>query len=102
MVSKIMIHEAWYHKVISFFRARGHPLQLEAFLGWGVTPKITHFCTKNRSKIPSPNNRPMVPKVAPMGVPAEPKMREKVENTVSESPWKSDAGKNCVSDRLEH
>ena len=31
MVPKIMIHEAWYHKVISFFRARGHLALLETF-----------------------------------------------------------------------
>ena len=70
-------------------------------LGGGI-PKIDHFGTQNISKIPSLNKRPLVPKVAPMGGPAEPKIRQKVEKIVSESPSNSDAGKNRVSDRLKH
>ena len=53
-------------------------------------------------KIPLLNKRPMVPKVVPTGPPAEPKIRQKVEKIVSESPFESYAGKSYVSDRLKH
>ena len=43
MVPKIMIHEAWYHKVISFFRARGHPALMEPFPWFGGNPKNRSF-----------------------------------------------------------
>ena len=36
------------------------------------------------------------------GCPAEPKIRRKVEEIVSTSPFESDAGKHLVSDRLKH
>ena len=65
-------------------------------------PKTNYFGTQKPSKIPSLNKRPLVPKVMPMGAPAEPKIRQKIKRIVSESPLKSDAGKNRVSDRLKH
>ena len=64
--------------------------------------KIDHFGTQNLFEIRPQNKRPTVSKVEPPGAPAEPKIRQKVENIVSESPLKSDAGKSCVSDRLKH
>ena len=75
---------------------------------WSASPRlqglrqIHHFGTPNLSKIPSLNKRPLVPRVAPMGSPAESKIRQKVAKIVSHSPLKSDAGKTYVSDRLKH
>ena len=72
-----------------------------AFLAWGRSQKSIILASKIRRKF-LPYKRPLVPKVAPMGAPAEPEIHQKVENVVSEGPSKSDAGKNRVSDRLKH
>ena len=64
--------------------------------------KIDHFGIQNLFKIRPRNERPMVPKVVPMGRRAEPKIRQKVKQIVSERPFESGVGKNYVSDRLKH
>ena len=65
----------------------------------GQIPKNHHFGTKNPSKIPSPNKRPMVPKVELLGAPAEPK--EKSKKSSPSAPRKR-CQKNRISDRLKH
>ena len=64
--------------------------------------KINRFGIQNLFEIPLLNKRPLVPKVVPTGPQAEPKIRQKVKKIVSESLFKSDAGKSYVSDRLKH
>jgi hypothetical protein len=55
---------------------------------WQI-PKIHHFGTKNPSKIPSPNKRPMVPKVEPPGAQRSPKYAEKSKKTSPRAPSKA-------------
>ena len=99
-----MIHAAWYQiswYKINLFRARGYPYHLNDLPPLQGFSKIHDFGTQKLFEIRPRNERPMVPKVEPTGAPAEPKVRQKVENIVSESALKSDAGKNRVSDRLK-
>ena len=88
---------------IDFLFAREASLYIwSGFPRRGQIPKNHHFGTQNLFEIRPRNKRPMVPKVEPPSSPAEVKIRRKVEEIVSTSPFESDAGKNLVSDRLKH
>ena len=97
-----MIHDPWYHKVRIGTAREASCYCLNSFPRLGQIPKIHHFATQNPSIIPSPNKRPLVPKVEPPGAPAEPTLRRKLEKIVSARPFESDAGKSRVSDRFKH
>ena len=58
--------------------------------------------TQNLIKITLRNNRPMVPKVVPMGAPVDSKRPPKVTEVIPKIVVKSDAGKRPVSDASKH
>ena len=89
MTPKIMIHEAWYHKVISFFAREANCSCLNDFPGSQGVSEIHHFGTQNLFEIRPRNERPMVPKVELTGVPAEPKYATNSKKTSPRAPSKA-------------
>ena len=75
---------------------------MERFPSSVADPKNPSFWHPKSLRNPSANSAPHGAQSGAAGCPAEPKIRRKVEEIVSTSPFESDAGKNLVSDRLKH